>query len=85
MNPEQVKALIDLAKASGCRRLKVDNFEVLFDTPEMALQEQDLARLIDPLLTPANEDEVKFWSAGGSGITDTQGNPVTAPLTGEEP
>lgn len=37
----------------------------------------------DPLSNPMTEDEVLFWSAGGSEFKDTHGNEVPVPLTGE--
>ncbi len=39
----------------------------------------------DPLMNPMTEDEVLFWSAGGSEFKDIQGKEVPVPLTGEEP
>jgi len=38
----------------------------------------------DPTMNPMTEDEILFWSAGGSGFKDTGGKEVPVPLTGEE-
>lgn len=35
-------------------------------------------------MNPMTEDEVLYWSAGGSEFKNTEGKSVPVPLTGEE-
>lgn len=86
MTPDQVKAFIDLAKAAGCLKLRVDGFEVCFSRPDHqpVAVEQDLNAMRDLLQTPVSEEEVLFWSAGGSGAVKTNGEPVVPGLVGED-
>ncbi len=51
----------------------------------MPLSNEELAEKIkNPLMNPMTEDEVLYWSAGGSEFKDTNGKTVPVPLTGEE-
>lgn len=81
---KDVRELITLARELGARELKVGGFHVVLQAPPPELVEIDPKVFADPLQTPASEDEVLFWSAGGSGVKDTQGNDVPAPLVGED-
>lgn len=49
-----------------------------FPPQELKIEPIDPRVFGDPLKTPANEDEVKFWSSGGSG------SDYVPPMVGEE-
>jgi hypothetical protein len=63
--------------------LKVGPVEVHFFAPEPEPLPQDVNAMRDAFEGPASEDEVMFWSAGGSGFTDDRGKPIVPPLVGE--
>lgn len=79
-----VQKLIDMAKKAGLRELRVGDVHIVLAPPEPVVQEVDLSGLIDPTTNIASEDEVKFWSAGGSGFKDVKGEDLIPPLVGEE-
>jgi hypothetical protein len=80
----EIRSLLMLAKEAGVRSLKLGDFQVDLYPPASEMQEVDLTKMLDPTQTPATEDEVKYWSAGGSGVVDGNGAPVSPPLMGED-
>jgi hypothetical protein len=73
--PEFARACQTLRRL-GVYRLKASELEVeisLLEAPEAPASEPDLAQptvytVKDPLSHPATDDELLFWSVGGSGI-----------------
>lgn len=82
----QVRKLLEIAKEFQVASLKVDGFEVVFPTTPKTYEWQtvDPKVFADPLITPATEDEVKFYSApGGSGAVNTDGTDFVMPFVGD--
>jgi hypothetical protein len=80
--------IIDLMKANKVLKVKLGSLEVELDPAAFADESQvtlDPRKVFaDPLDNPATADELLFWSVGGSGRINSDGEAIPAPaLTGE--
>lgn len=81
--------IIELMKLNRVLKVKMGSLEVelspeAFATnPEERLDPRSIFR--DPLHNPATDDELLFWSSGGSGVLGSDGEPIPPQaLTGED-
>ncbi len=81
--------LLPLLQKFGVSNFRSDLYAIkLFPAHQerdRVINAEDLAaKMKNPLMNPMTEDEVLFWSSGGSEFKDTEGKSVPVPLTGEE-
>lgn len=86
MNVKDLQAIVAFMKTNGILKLKEDTLVIelsptAFQLPPQAVDPDVFATPVEQ--SPASEEEVRFFSAGGAGVENADGSPFQLPFLGD--